>query len=166
MMILVWENEPKLKETTVNYFAGRLKNIYVWTVSQLNNTPESYGLLLYLLLKLPSMTACPKFWYLRSGDGLNKLILPFKQNQVDMYGRCDRQVSIYCFRLEKFWLCFQSICFGLLNTVGRLSEIEWLEWFSKRTGTSFQDGKARGYSRHDSISTSGVSVAVLLNKLS
>ena len=40
MMILVWENEPKLKETTVNYFAGRLKNIHVWTVSQLNNTLE------------------------------------------------------------------------------------------------------------------------------
>ena len=33
--------------------------------------------------------------------------------------------------------------------------------FSKRTGTSFQNGKARG---HDSVSTSGVSVALLPNK--
>ena len=36
-----------------------------------------------------------------------------------------------------------------------------LERFSKRTGTSFQNGKARGQSGHNSISTSGVSVAFL-----
>ena len=33
-----------------------------------------------------------------------------------------------------------------------------------RTGTSFQNGKAIGQSGHDSISTSGVGVAVLTNK--
>ena len=37
-----------------------------------------------------------------SEDGLNKLILLFKQNQVDRYEQCDQHVSIYCFRLEKF----------------------------------------------------------------
>ena len=42
------------------------------------------------------------FWYLRSEDGLNKLILLFKQNQVDRYEQCDQHVSIYCFRLKKF----------------------------------------------------------------
>ena len=53
-IISVWENQPKLKETMVNYFAfkdtSRLESVHVRTVSQYNNTPESYGLLLYLLL--------------------------------------------------------------------------------------------------------------------
>ena len=39
-----------------------------------------------------------------------------------------------------------------------------LEGFSKRKGTSFQNGKARGQSGHDSTSTSGVGVAILSNK--
>ena len=46
-----------------------------------------------------------------------------------------------------------------MQNVFTVSQI--LEWFSKRTGTSFQNRKARGQSGHDSISTSGVSVAVL-----
>ena len=52
--------------------------------------------------------------------------------------------------------------FALMRRLKRL--LTKLEWFSKRTGTSFQNGKARGESAHDSISTSGVSVAVLPNK--
>ena len=66
-LVSVWENVPKLKDTTVNHFAlrrefditGRLKSIYVRTVSQRNNTPEPYGLLLYLLFQSPGMTAFP-----------------------------------------------------------------------------------------------------------
>ena len=66
-LVSVWENEPKLKDTTVNHFAlrreiditDRLKSIYVRTVSQRNNTPEPYGLLLYLLFQSPGMTAFP-----------------------------------------------------------------------------------------------------------
>ena len=38
------------------------------------------------------------------GDGLNKLILPLKQNQVDRYERCDRHV---------YFIVLTS--FGLLN---------------------------------------------------
>ena len=41
--------------------------------------------------------------------------------------------------------------------------VDIIEWFSKRKGTPFQNGKARGQSGHDSISTSGVGVAVLPN---
>ena len=58
---LVWENESELKETTVRDFQLRdyrsiNRWVYVRTVSQWNNTPETYGLLLYLLFMSPGMT--------------------------------------------------------------------------------------------------------------
>ena len=40
-----------------------------------------------------------------------------------------------------------------------------LEWFRKRTGTSFQNGKARGSSGHESNTTSGDGVASLATSL-
>ena len=60
----VKENEPNLKETTVNYFALRHHpSIEVYS-SEHSELVKQYarivkGLLLYLLSKLPGMIACP-----------------------------------------------------------------------------------------------------------
>ena len=62
----------------------------------------------------------PTLWYVQSGDGLNKPFLLFKQNQVNSCKWCNWQVSIYCFQLEKFLLCFWSI-FGLFSTFAWLA---------------------------------------------
>ena len=48
------------------------------------------------------------------GRWVNKLILPFKQNQVGRYERCDQHVSIYCFRLEKFDSVFSQFLVYLI----------------------------------------------------
>ena len=71
LIISVWGNEPKLKETTD--ITGRLKSIHVRTLSQWTNTPESYGLLLYLLLKLPGITACSTVFPYRFNLKISKL---------------------------------------------------------------------------------------------
>ena len=62
MIISVWKKMgPKLKETTVNNFELRLD----WSIEEYtrenSESVKQYariGLLLYLLLKLPGMTAC------------------------------------------------------------------------------------------------------------
>lgn len=46
-----------------------------------------------------------KFLDVRSGDAVNKPILPFKQDQVDRYEWCNQQISIYCFN----WYNFDSV---------------------------------------------------------
>ena len=38
-------------------------------------------------------------WYVSTGNGLNKPILPFKLNQVKRYQWYNREMSIYCFQL-------------------------------------------------------------------
>ena len=52
-----WENGSKLKETTVNYFALRHHQ------SRVHVRPESYGLLLYLLLKLLMYDCLPNRFF-------------------------------------------------------------------------------------------------------
>ena len=52
------QNWKKRRQTTLRYdITSRLECVHVSTVSQQNNTPESYGLLLYLLVILSCMTA-------------------------------------------------------------------------------------------------------------
>ena len=53
--------EPKLKETTVNNFELRLDRSIEEYTRENSESVKQYariGLLLYLLLKLPGMTAC------------------------------------------------------------------------------------------------------------
>ena len=72
-------NEPKSKETMVNYFALRHhQSIEEYTRENgeaVKQSPESYVLLLYLLLKLPGMTAYPTVFpnVLTSSDKRRKL---------------------------------------------------------------------------------------------
>ena len=47
-----------------------------------------------------------KCWYVRSGDGVKKPILPFKEDHGDTYERYDQQISISCFQLKKFLTLF------------------------------------------------------------
>ena len=62
LIILVWENKPKLQETMVNYFMSR----HYWLIEEytrensdsVKQHSKSYWLLLNLLLKLLGMTAC------------------------------------------------------------------------------------------------------------
>ena len=82
-LVSVWENEPKLKDTTVNHFAlrreiditGRLKSIYVRTVSQRNNTPEPYGFLFLFSFSRQVWLLSPTFFpnIPTSSDELRKL---------------------------------------------------------------------------------------------
>ena len=62
MIISVWKKMgPKLKETTVNIFELRLDRSIEEYTRENSESVKQYariGLLLYLLLKLPGMTAC------------------------------------------------------------------------------------------------------------
>ena len=62
MIISVWKKMgPKLKETTVNNFELRLDRSIEEYTRENSESVKQYariGLLLYLLLKLPGMTAC------------------------------------------------------------------------------------------------------------
>ena len=67
------------------------------------------------------------FQYLWLGDGLNKLILPFKQNQVDRYEWCDWHVSIHCFDWKSFDSVFsQFLVYSTMLAVSNVLVTCWL----------------------------------------
>ena len=79
-----------------------------------------------------------KCWYVQSGDGVKKPLLPFKEDQGDTYEWYNGKISISFFQLEKFSTLFIFTLFSVdlwstwqcRLTVGNVSVACWptVDW--------------------------------------
>ena len=113
LIISVWENEPKLKDTTVNHFALRhYWWIEVYTCSEHSESVKQYARivrasLISSLFNLPGMTAYPTVFLQR----FNLLCLAWKIKKKVIFNSCLNLcnfLKLFCFWLLLFHVSWLS----------------------------------------------------------